>query len=265
MKLVSYLFLYAVSFKPAKGGMHMKVKLYAGIVIIALLAVSVIVLTYMPGTTGNIVTGNPVAAAGAQDPFFGPEDAEVTIIEYSDFQCPYCASVVPTINQIKEKYGDRVKIVFKDFPLSFHQYAQKAAEAAQCAHEQGRFWEYHDTLFANQGSLGMASLKQYASNLGLNTEQFNRCLDSGKYAAEVQEDFSDGQKAGVSGTPTFFINGKKLVGAQPFSEFERLITDELGSISASEIECDPRSCTQEQNCGRIDCAALVGRSCGCRG
>lgn len=251
--------------KPAKGGMHMKVKLYAGIVIIALVAISAIALTYKPGATGNIVTESSVTTTGAQDPFFGPENAEVTIVEYSDFQCPYCTRVVPTINQIKEKYGDRVKIVFKDFPLSSHPYAQKAAEAAQCAHEQGRFWEYHDTLFANQGSLGIASLKQYASGLGLDTEQFNSCLNSGKYAAEVQEDFSDGRAAGVSGTPTFFINGKKLVGAQPFSVFESAILDELGSVSASEIGCDPRSCTQEQNCGRSECAALAGRSCGCRG
>ncbi len=256
--------------KPAKGGMHMKVKLYAGIVIIALVAISAIALTYRPGTTGNIVTGSSVTTGvqdGGSDPFFGPEDAKVTIIVYSDFQCPYCTRAVPTVNQIKEKYGDRVKVVFKDFPLSSHQYAQKAAEAAQCAHEQGRFWEYHDTLFANQGSLGIASLKQYASGLGLNTEQFNSCLDSGKYAAEVQKDFSDGRAAGVSGTPTFFINGKKLVGAQSFSAFESLIINELGSASLSDTNpsCSPESCTEEQNCGRSDCAALEKKPCGCRG
>lgn len=248
----------------------MKVKLYAGIVIIALIAISAIALSYgRPETTGNIVTGSSVTTGqdGSSDPFFGPENAEVTIVEYSEFQCPYCARVVPTVNQIKEKYGDRVKVVFKDFPLDFHQYAQKAAEAAQCAHEQGRFWEYHDMLFANQGSLDIASLKQYASGLGLNTEQFNSCLDSGKYAAEVQQDLSDGRAAGVSGTPTFFINGEKLVGAQPFSAFESLIINELGSASLSDTSpsCSPESCTEEQNCGRSECAALAGRSCGCRG
>jgi protein-disulfide isomerase len=169
-----------------------------------------------------------VAVDDDGDPFIGGADAPVEIIEFSDFQCPFCARVVPTVKQIIDTYGDSVKIVFRDFPLSFHQNAQKSAEAAQCAHDQGKFWEYHDLLFANQNSLDTDSLKRYASELGLNTNQFDQCLDSGKYTQEVQEDFRDGQQAGVRGTPTFFINGQAVVGAKPFSEFKRVIDQELG-------------------------------------
>jgi len=168
------------------------------------------------------------------DPQKGPSDAKATIIEFSDFQCPYCNRAEPTLKQIFDEYGNNVRLVYRDFPLSFHQYAQKAAEASQCAFEQGKYWEYHDVLYENQDKLDVASLKQYAKNLGLDTAKFDSCLDSGKYASEVQKDFQDGQAAGVSGTPAFFILDKDgevvetIVGAQPFSSFKDAIDPLVG-------------------------------------
>lgn len=168
------------------------------------------------------------------DPQKGPSDAKVTIIEFSDFQCPYCKKAEPTLKQIFDEYGSNVRLVFRDFPLSFHQYAQKASEASECAYEQGKYWEYHDVLYEKQDALDVASLKQYAKDLGLDSAKFDSCLDSGKYASEVQKDFQDGQAAGVSGTPSFFIldeNGnvvENIVGAQPFSAFKTVIDPLLG-------------------------------------
>ena len=163
------------------------------------------------------------------DPQKGPSDAKVTIIEFSDFQCPYCKRAEPTLNQIFDEYGNNVRLVYRDFPLSFHQYAQKAAEASQCAFEQGKYWEYHDILYENQETLDVASLKQYAKDLGLDSAKFDSCLDSGKYESEVEKDFQDGQAAGVSATPAFFILDRdgnvveNIVGAQPFSVFKEAI------------------------------------------
>ncbi|MFH1364782.1 MAG: thioredoxin domain-containing protein, partial [Candidatus Aenigmatarchaeota archaeon] len=140
--------------------------------------------------------------------------------------CPFCSRFYSDAYQkIITEYVDtgKAKIVYRDFPLSFHPQAQPAAEAAECAGEQGMFWEYHDKIFENQGALSTESYKQWAADLGLNTEQFNSCFDSGTYRSEVQKDFADGQAAGVSGTPTFFINGQKLVGAQPFEAFKGVI------------------------------------------
>jgi len=160
------------------------------------------------------------------DPSIGPEDAPITIVEFSDFQCPFCARAKPTIKQILENYGEQVRLVYRDFPILGPQ-AQKAAEAAECADEQGKFWQYHDLLFANQQALDDSNLKQYAKDLGLDTAQFNDCLDSGKMAQEVEKDFRDGQNYGVRGTPAFFINGILVSGAQPYSVFEQIIEQEL--------------------------------------
>jgi len=165
------------------------------------------------------------------DPVKGDKNAPVTIIEFSDFQCPFCGKFFKeTFGQIDEKYikTGKVKMVFRDFPLSFHENAQKSAEAAECADEQGKFWEYHDMLFENQEKLSVEDLKRYAVELGLDKDKFDSCLDSEKYKDEVKKDFSDGQKYGVSGTPAFFINGKLVSGAQPFSAFEKVIEAELG-------------------------------------
>jgi protein-disulfide isomerase len=165
-----------------------------------------------------------VAATG---PAKGPENAPVTIVEFSDFQCPYCARLIPTLEQVKQQYGDKVRIVFRQFPLNFHQFAQKAAEASLCANEQGKFWELHDAMFQNQQNLAVEQLKAKAAELGVNAEQFNSCLDNGKYAAQVKSDLDDGTKAGVNGTPAMFINGRFLSGAVPITEVTKIIDDEL--------------------------------------
>ncbi len=164
------------------------------------------------------------------DTIKGQKDAPVTIVEFSDYQCPFCGRfVTETLPQIEEKYikTEKVKMVFRDYPLPFHQSAQKASEASECAKEQGKFWEYHNKLFQNQNALTMENLKQYAADLKLDANKFNGCLDSGKMAEEVKNDMDDGIKYGVEGTPAFFINGELLVGAQPFSEFEKLIEKKL--------------------------------------
>jgi len=174
--------------------------------------------------------GSPVEVSEDNDPFKGDPNAPVVMIEFSDFECPFCGRFYSqTLSQIEEKYINtgKVKLVYRDFPLSFHPNAQKAAEAGECANEQGKFWELHDTIFENQNAISVSDLKGYAAGLGLNTSQFTSCLDSGKYAGEVASDIADGTAAGASGTPTFFINGQILVGAQPFSAFEQVIEAEL--------------------------------------
>ncbi|HEV2847260.1 MAG TPA: DsbA family protein [Thermoanaerobaculia bacterium] len=157
----------------------------------------------------------------------GPANAPITIVEFSDFQCPFCSRVNPTLAQVREKYGDKVRIVFRQYPLPFHQQAQKAAEASLCAGDQGKFWEMHDAMFANQQALGVDQLKEQATKLGLKAEEFNSCLDSGKHAAAVQNDLKEGQAAGVNGTPAMFINGRFLSGAVPFEQVADIIDDEL--------------------------------------
>jgi protein-disulfide isomerase len=165
-----------------------------------------------------------VAATG---PAKGPANAPVTIVEFSDFQCPFCSRVNPTLKQVQEKYGDKVRIVFRQFPLSFHQMAAKAAEASLCAGDQGKFWELHDAMFADQQALGVDQLKTKAAGLGVNAEQFNQCLDSGKHTATVQADMKAGSEAGVNGTPAMFINGRFINGAVPIDQITPIIDDEL--------------------------------------
>ena len=160
-------------------------------------------------------------------PVRGNPKAPVTIVEFSDFQCPYCSRARPTVNKVRETYGDQVRVIFRNFPLQIHAEAQKAGEAASCAGEQGKFWEMHDLMFANQQKLKVADLKQQAAGLGLDAEAFNQCLDSGKHAPDVQKDAEQGADYGVTGTPAFFINGRPLVGAQPYESFAQLIDDEL--------------------------------------
>ena len=172
-----------------------------------------------------------VAVSLDQDPAKGPAAAPITIVEFSDFQCPYCSRVNPTLKQVEEKYGDKVRVVFRDFPLvQIHKDAAKAAEAGECAHEQGKFWEMHDRLFADQSKLQVEALKQKATEIGLDAEKFNQCLDSSKYAAEVQKDVDEGARYGVTGTPAFFINGRMLGGAQPVEAFMQVIDEELARV-----------------------------------
>lgn len=164
----------------------------------------------------------------------GDANAPVTIIEFSDYECPFCERFYSdTLNQIQKEYIDtgKVKLVYRDFPLSFHANAQKAAEAAECAGEFGddKYYEMHDKLFEEGVSGGVDSYKQYAKDLGLDTTKFNDCLDSGEMEDEVQKDMSEGASYGVSGTPAFFVNGKLLSGAQPFSAFKQVIDAELAA------------------------------------
>lgn len=162
--------------------------------------------------------------------FLGSANAKVTVIEYSDYQCLYCGAAEPVTEQVIQFYGNRIKFVYKHFPLSnIHQFSEKAAEGAECAGTQGKFWEMHDRLFANQKALGISDLKNYAQQLSLNATAFNSCLDSGAAAAAVKADFNDGLAAGVNGTPSFFINGRKIEGAQPFDEFKSVINQELAA------------------------------------
>ncbi len=161
-------------------------------------------------------------------PVWGSESAKVTIVEFSDYQCPYCSRAeTQAIAQIKDKYKGKVRIAFRNYPLPFHNNAQKAHEAAACAGDQGKFWEMHEKLFANQNALGVEQLKAYAVELALDSEKFNSCLDSGKFADAIAKDAKEGAALGVQGTPAFFINGRFLSGAQPFSAFAAIIDEEL--------------------------------------
>ena len=174
-------------------------------------------------------TAGIMQVSADDDPAIGLPDAPVLIVEFSDYQCSFCARfALETLPQILETYEGKIRVVFRDFPLSsIHSNAQNAAEAAECADDQGQFWAYHDLLFQNQQALDIDSLKGYAQRLGLDTEAFNQCLDSGQYTSEVQNDLAQGQGYGVTGTPTFFINGRLLRGAKPFSAFEAMIEEEL--------------------------------------
>lgn len=167
-----------------------------------------------------------VAAVG---PSRGPENAPVTIVEFSDFQCPFCSRAIESVEKVMETYPGKVRLVFRQFPLDFHPQAQKAAEASLCAADQGKFWELHDLMFQNQQALQVDQLKEYAKTVGLDAEKFNKCLESGEKAAQVAADMEAGKKAGVRGTPAFFINGVFLNGAVPFEEFKKVIDEELAS------------------------------------
>ena len=156
-------------------------------------------------------------------PFKGPKEAPVSVVMFQDFQCPFSNRSLPTVNQLRELYPDKVKLVFKNFPLNFHKQAEIAAEAALAAGAQGKFWEMHDKIFANQKNISVDILKGYAKDLNLDMSKFNEDLDSHRYKKTVQDDMKLGKGAGVRGTPTFFINGKKLVGAKPVPEFQKII------------------------------------------
>ncbi len=164
------------------------------------------------------------------DAFKGDENAPVTIVEWSDYECPFCGRFYSqTLSQIEEQYINtgKVKFVYRDFPLGFHQNAQKAAEAAECAGEQGKYFEMHDALFESGVEGGVPAFKQYATTIGLDQGDFDSCLDSGKFANEVQADMKAGSAAGITGTPGFIINGQLVSGAQPFSVFQQIIESEL--------------------------------------
>jgi protein-disulfide isomerase len=158
----------------------------------------------------------------------GNKNAKVTLVVFSDFQCPYCEKFNPTVDQVLKDYKDKVRVVFKHYPLTtMHPQAQKAAEASECAGEQSKFWEMHDKLFANQSTLSVDNFKAWAKELKLNTSKFNDCLDNGKMAGKVSADQQQATTAGVSGTPTSFVNGSEVSGAQSFDFIKGLIDQAL--------------------------------------
>lgn len=166
-----------------------------------------------------------VATAGR--PSRGPATAPIELIEFSDFECPFCLRAHPTVEQVMATYGDKIHLTYRHFPLANHPHARGAAEAAACAAEQNKFWPYHDLLFADTAHLTVPDLKSRAADLKLNTKQFDACVDSHKFKADVDADMQAGGQAGVDGTPAFFVNGRMLSGAQPFELFKRVIDEEL--------------------------------------
>ena len=165
-------------------------------------------------------------------PVLGPKGAPVTIVEWSDFQCPFCGRVEPTLQQLRDEYKGKIRFAWKNQPLSFHPNAMPAAEAAMAAHEQGRFWEFHDALFKKQGQLSPALYNEVARQLGLDMDRFHASIEGRKNTAQIEADMAAGNAVGAQGTPTFFINGKKLVGAQPIDAFKQMIDAELASAVA---------------------------------
>lgn len=166
-----------------------------------------------------------VASEGS--PFVGGKDAKVTIVEFSDFQCPFCKKGADIMTALKKKYGSKIKIAFKNFPLPFHNHAKKAAVAGLCANEQGKFWALHDQMFAHQSELDASGIEKLGKKAGLNVDKLKTCISSNKHQKQVEKDIEDGKGVGVKSTPTFFVNGQLVSGAQPVEVFSELIDQEL--------------------------------------
>lgn len=172
----------------------------------------------------------PVFDVNVKDaPFKGNANAKVTIVEYSDFQCPFCSKASMTIAELEKKYGNKIKVAFKNYPLPFHSQARVAAEAAQCANAQNSklFWKMHDAMFADQTKLDKENLFATAKKIGLKEADFKSCLEATKYKSVIDNDMAEGQKLGIKSTPTFFVNGKLVSGAQPVEVFSEIIDEEL--------------------------------------
>ncbi len=181
---------------------------------------------------GKNASSTAISPVSQDDPSIGPKNAPVTIVEFSDYQCPYCKLWHDTVLPLLiAEYGDRIRYIYRDYPLNGHPEAQPAAEAANCAGDQDAYWEFHDAIFSNEYGYGQAAYVQYARDLGLNIEKFNDCLNSRQYQDEVVQDFRDGIRLGVNSTPTFFVNDIQIVGAQPFSVFKQLIDAELARVN----------------------------------
>ena len=152
----------------------------------------------------------------------------MTIAEFSDFECPYCGALFPVLQQIEANYKGRIRVVFREFPLTtIHPHAQKAAEASLCANDQQKFWELHDMMFKDNKNLDVDALKAKAASLKLDTKAFNECLDSSQHADWIKRDVAEGLRVGVTGTPAMFINGRFLSGVHPYEEIAKIIDEEL--------------------------------------
>ena len=166
----------------------------------------------------------------------GDADAPITIVEFGDFQCPFCGRVQPLLRDVLAKYHGKVKLAYRDFPLAqIHPHAEMAAEASRCALAQGKFWEMHDAMFADQAALDEPALTKTAAGLGMNRNSFESCLKSNKYNAVVQQDAQAGSEAGVNATPTFFINGESLNGVQSDADFSRIIDRQLSALGMTAL------------------------------
>ena len=166
-------------------------------------------------------------------PVTGPADAPITIVEWSDYQCPFCKRAFPTVEQVLSEYKDKVRYIHLDYPLPFHQQAMPASLAVHCAGDQGKFWEYNNNLYSAPGDLGSADLTKRAADVGLEPTAFEACMTSRKHESLIKTNYDDGAALGVTGTPAFFINGRSLVGAQPIEQFRAIIDDELSRKGAS--------------------------------
>ncbi len=166
----------------------------------------------------------------------GSAKAAVTLVEYADYECPYCQQVYPALRKLEKDYDGKLSVVFKDCPLPMHSHAKKAAEAANCAKEQGKFWEYSNTLFDHPGKLEIAQLKDYSKALGLNTTEFDKCLDGGAESGKVEKATEEAQTLGISGTPSFFINGHFYTGAMKYEALRDVVEQELAAASGHTLK-----------------------------
>lgn len=180
--------------------------------------------TSLPGAQRQEPTARTFAVATDDDPQTGPKDAPLVIVEFSDFQCPFCRQAFPILRELVTRYPNEIRFIYRDFPISsIHPLAQAAAEAGECAHQQGKFFEFHDKVFLNQDSLTEESFERFAQELNLDETQFSQCLSSHKYKTEVEKDYQDGLAAGVSGTPTFFVNGRRVPGVISLEIWEQIV------------------------------------------
>jgi len=184
-------------------------------------------LRRMAGVVVDLEPPRQVITVGAGDPVTSPAQKPVEIVEFADFQCPYCRQLEPVLKQLRSKYADRLRLIWKDFPLSIHAEARGAAEAARCAADQQRFWEYHDLLFANQQALAPDDLKRHARALGLDETRFTACLEGGSHRTEVAAGLEEGMRQGVQATPTVFVNGRPIIGVQRLEAYEKVVLEEL--------------------------------------
>ena len=174
----------------------------------------------------------PVQIATAGHPARGAENAQVTIVEFSDFECPYCSRATPALKEVEEKYQGKVRRVFRQFPLNnIHPRAQKAAEASLCALDQGKFWEMHEALFEQPSKLELPDLYDKASRLGLRADDFRKCVESASEAPRIKSDIDEGLKLHITGTPAIFINGRYAGGARPYEGFAKIVDEELQKVA----------------------------------